>query len=53
MGTGVAGTSQFIRSVTYHLNPTFKKPVIKVTQPPFILSRDSWGDFELKIVVEF
>lgn len=46
-------TAKFIKSVTYHLHPTFKPPVIKVTKAPFLLSRVGWGYFDIKMVIEF
>ena len=46
-------TSKFIKSVTYHLHPTFKPSVIKVSEAPFLLSRVGWGYFEVEMVVEF
>ena len=53
LSTGVEDTSKFIKSVTYHLHPTFRQPVIKVTKAPFLLSRIGWGYFEIKMVIEF
>ena len=46
-------TAKFIKSVTYHLHPTFKPSVIKVEQPPFLLSRIGWGYFDIDFDVEF
>lgn len=46
-------TVKFIKSVTYHLHPTFKPSVIKVEQAPFLLSRVGWGYFEVEFDVEF
>ena len=46
-------TNKFIKSVTYHLHPTFKPSVIKVTEAPFLLSRVGWGYFEVEMDVEF
>ena len=49
----VAETAKYIRSVTYHLHPTFKPNIIKVTEAPFLLSRVGWGTFEIDMDVEF
>ena len=46
-------TSQYIKSVTYKLHPTFKPNVIKVTEAPYLLSRVGWGSFAVEIDVEF
>ena len=48
-----AETAKYIKSVTYNLHPTFKPSVIKVTEPPFLLSRVGWGYFEITMNVEF
>ena len=53
LSTGVKDTAKYIKSVTYHLHPTYAKPVIKVTEAPFLLTRVSWGYFEVKMVIEF
>ena len=46
-------TGNYVESVTYHLHPTFKPSVIKVTQAPFLLSRIGWGYFEVEIDIVF
>ena len=46
-------TGKFIKSVTYHLHPTFKPSVIKVAEAPFILSRIGWGYFEVHMEIVF
>lgn len=46
-------TARFIKSVTYHLHPTYKQSKIKITESPFLLSRVAWGYFEVKMVIEF
>ena len=46
-------TGNYVESVTYHLHPTFKPSVIKVTQAPFLLSRIGWGYFEMEIDIVF
>ena len=46
-------TSRYIKSVTYHLHPTFTPSKIKVTEAPFLLSRLGWGYFNVEMDVEF
>ena len=46
-------TSKYIKSVTYHLHPTFRPNKIKVTEAPFLLSRLGWGWFEVEMDIEF
>lgn len=38
--------------VTYHLHPTFERPLRKLTEPPFTLDEQGWGEFELKIIAK-
>ena len=40
-------TAKYIKSVTYHLHPTFTPSKIKVEEAPFLLSRVGWGYFEI------
>lgn len=35
--------------VTYHLHPTFANPVRAVKQPPFKVSEQGWGEFDIPI----
>ena len=46
-------TQKYIKSVTYHLHPTFTPSKIKVTEAPFLLSRIGWGYFTIQMDVEF
>jgi transcription initiation factor IIF auxiliary subunit len=46
-------TSKYIESVTYHLHPTFKVNVIKVSEAPFLLSRVGWGTFDVTMKIKF
>ena len=46
-------TSKYIKSVTYHLHPTFRPSKIKVTEAPFLLSRIGWGYFTITMDIEF
>src|SRR4051812_14190695 len=47
----VKGGDPVIESVVFHLHPTFKNPVIKVSAPPFELTRTGWGVFNVKMEV--
>ena len=42
-----------IKSVTFNLHPTFNPPSVKVSEPPFQISRIGWGVFEIEIKIEF
>ena len=46
-------SEKFIKSVTYHLHPTFKPSVITINNFPFILSRIGWGYFTVELEVNF
>ena len=46
-------TAKYIKSVTYHLHPTFKPAVIKVSEAPFLLARVGWGYFDIQMEIEF
>ena len=46
-------TTRYIKSVTYHLHPTFKPSKIKVSEAPFLLSRIGWGLFDIEMDIEF
>ena len=46
-------TEQYIKSVTYHLHPSFKPNVIKVTKAPFLIARVGWGYFDVDFDIEF
>ena len=48
-----ASTAKYIKSVTYHLHPTFRPRAVRVDRPPFLLSRLGWGYFEVFLDVEF
>lgn len=37
-------------SITYHLHPTFNPSTKKLTQPPFRLDEEGWGEFGLQVV---
>ena len=47
------GTSKYIKSVTYHLDPGFTRSRIRVTEAPFNLTRNGWGVFEAEVDIEF
>ena len=46
-------TAKYIKSVTYHLHPTFRVNKIKVSEAPFLLSRVGWGYFTIQMDIEF
>ena len=47
-------TSKFIKAVNYELHETFGDDKFeRVTQPPFLLSREGWGSFTVKAEIEF
>ena len=46
-------TGKYIKSVTYELVQGFTPRIIKVTEPPFLLSRVGWGYFTLDVNIEF
>ena len=46
-------TAKYIKSVTYHLHPTFKPSKITVKEAPFLLSRLGWGYFDVEMDIEF
>jgi len=35
--------------VVYNLHPTFENPVMTFTKPPFLISQEGWGEFEISI----
>ncbi|CAR28540.1 hypothetical protein ZYGR_0S01730 [Zygosaccharomyces rouxii] len=37
----------------FYLHPTFKEPVRKFRQPPFVLEEEGWGEFDMEIVCHF
>ena len=53
LSTGLQETARYIKSITYHLPTTLTNASIKVTEPPFMLERVSWEEFEVRMVVEF
>ena len=42
-----------ITSVTFTLHPTFRKRIRKVSSPPFQITTQGWGIFELQIKVKW
>ena len=46
-------TGKYIKSVVYNLHPTFNPSVIKIEQPPFLISRIGWGYFTIEIEIEY
>lgn len=49
--TSPAENSEFIKSVEFHLHPTFTPPVVKITRPPFEVERLGWGWFYIKVCI--
>ena len=45
-------TSRYIKAVTYELHASFKQQPERVTEPPFLLSRNGWGTFMVQCTVE-
>ncbi len=43
----------FVRSVEFHLHESFAEPVRVLTAPPFEVHETGWGEFELRMVVNF
>eukprot|EP00347_Sterkiella_histriomuscorum_P019741 403340466 len=44
---------RFIESVTFHLHPDFTPNVIVKKESPFLITKLGWGEFEIKMEVEF
>jgi len=42
-----------IKSVTFHIHPSFRVPKVFVQNSPFIISQIGWGIFDIKTEVEF
>ena len=53
LNTGLLETARFIKSVTYHLQSTVTNSAVIVTEPPFMLERLGWEEFEVRMVIEF
>lgn len=45
--------SYFIKSVTFHLHPSFENPVRVLEKPPFELTEHGWGEFTYRVKVHF
>lgn len=43
-------SADILEHCTYYLHKTFEHPVRKVIEPPFTLSEQGWGEFDMKIV---
>ena len=46
-------TLRYVRSVRYHLHPSFKHSEVKRSQWPFEFTGDAWEEFEVGIEIEF
>lgn len=42
-----------VSACIFYLHPTFKEPVRKLRQPPFMLEEEGWGEFDMDIVCHF
>jgi len=51
--TSAQVNTEYIKSVTFHLHPTFTPSVVVLNHPPFAIERTGWGWFNVKIVVSF
>ncbi|KAG9287820.1 hypothetical protein G9A89_017415 [Geosiphon pyriformis] len=50
---GEKSPMRFVEKVEYHLHPTFEKPIRVVKKPPFTLTEQGWGEFDMRIVLHF
>lgn len=46
-------TLDIVSNCVFYLHPTFKEPVRKFRQPPFVLEEEGWGEFDMEIVCHF
>ena len=53
LNDSTAETKKFIKTVTYHLHPTYAVNKFKLKEAPFLLSRVAWGYFEIEVDIEF
>ena len=44
---------KYVKSVTFHLHPDFSQSRIKLTDAPFTVTRNGWGEFEVEVDIEF
>jgi YEATS domain-containing protein 4 len=42
-----------INSVTFLLHESFQSPIRKIYEEPFLLTETGWGEFNIKIQIEF
>lgn len=42
-----------LSACVFYLHPTFKEPVRRLRQPPFVLEENGWGEFEMRILCHF
>ena len=45
--------SGWVDKVTFTLHPSFEQPVRELTVPPFEVTEEGWGEFEIGIAVDF
>ena len=53
VGDGKEHVSKYIQEVMYILHPTYAKSVIKITEPPFRITRLAWGYFDVTMKITF
>ena len=52
--SGEADISGFVKSVTFFLHPSYHpNDIVKVIRPPFHLTRLGWGEFPVRVQLEF
>ena len=52
--SGEADISGFVKSVTFFLHPSYHpNDIVKVSRPPFHLTRLGWGEFPVRVQLEF
>merc|ERR1719409_1428317 len=49
----VEDKSSQVKSVAFHLHPTFKPSKVQLTKKPFQLTRKGWGTFDIACDVAF
>ena len=52
--SGEADISGFVKSVTFFLHPSYHpNDIVRVSRPPFHLTRLGWGEFPVRVQLEF
>jgi len=50
-GLSISQGVEKVSEVTYLLHPTFREPIVKITEAPFTISRIGWGVFDVGVIV--